>query len=289
MLSLENNQIKAVFSQHGAELQSLIDQKSQKQYLWQADPKFWGRHAPILFPIVGRLKDDQYQLNGQSYHLHQHGFARDLDFTVIDQQADRLTFSLQDSAVTREVYPFAFDLQISYQLTANHLTVSYRVKNPAEPKMLFSIGGHPAFTVPLADDETFDDYLVEFQPVGNYQKIPLVGNYTDSAAAQTDRMAGLKLSHEAFKNDALIYQLKQKTVLELTTSAHQHGVLLDLPATDYVGIWSPYPVKAPFVCLEPWWGLADDRQATGDFTQKRGLHQLTSQQEFVAKFTISIF
>ena len=290
MLSLENEKIKAVFSPHGAELQSLVNQKTGQEYLWQADPKFWGRHAPVLFPIVGRLKDDKYRFAGKTYKMHQHGFARDLDFTVVKQTPEQLVFCLKNSPATEKMYPFDFELFISYQLTGDQLQVSYQVKNPAEQKLLFSLGGHPAFTVPLAEDEDFNDYLVEFQPVGDYQKIPLTGNYTDFSAAQKDRLAGLKLSHETFKNDALIYQLKQQPLtLELTTGRHQHGVLLKMPAADYIGIWSPYPAQAPFVCLEPWWGLADDLAASGEFTHKRGLHLLNGHEIFTAGFTLTTF
>ncbi|ULQ49507.1 aldose 1-epimerase family protein [Liquorilactobacillus nagelii] len=286
---LENEQVKATFSNHGAELQSLFNKDTQIEYLWQADAKFWGRHAPVLFPFVGRLKDDQYCYGGENYEMHQHGFARDSDFEVIEKDSDHLIFELNSSATTKAIYPFDFKLRIGYFLQASALKVSYQVENLSDEKMLFSIGGHPAFNVPLQKDESFDDYLVEFQPVGNYLKIPLVGNYTDISAAQDDRMAGLRLTRTAFKKDALIYQLAHPVLLELTTTAHRHGVRLDLPATEYVGIWSPYPAEAPFVCIEPWWGLADDLSSTGELQQKRGIHELAQQQLFNASYTISIF
>lgn len=288
-LCLENDQVKAVFSRHGAELQSLFNKATQTEYLWQADAKFWGRHAPVLFPFVGRLKDDQYQYANKTYAMHQHGFARDRDFEVREQQPDHLIFELNSSAATKQIYPFDFKLQISYRLRAASLEIAYQVQNLTDSEMYFSIGGHPAFNIPLQKDEAFDDYLVEFQPVGNYLKIPLTGNYTDNSAAQEDRMAGLRLTRAAFKNDALIYQLQRPVLLELTTTAHQHGVRLDLPDTEYLGIWSPYPAAAPFVCLEPWWGLADDIKATGELQQKHGIHKLAQQQLFKAGYTISIF
>ncbi|MDJ0363664.1 hypothetical protein QMK33_00750 [Hymenobacter sp. H14-R3] len=151
---------------HGAELTSFIDLASGREYLWQADPAQWARHAPLLFPIVGKLPDDTYLHEGQAYELSQHGFARDQEFMVIEQDAHSLTLQLMASAASKQVYPFEFELRVRYELRGRVLTVGWHVRNPAAASqdLLFSLGAHPAFNCPLqpAAGEQFRDYAFHF-------------------------------------------------------------------------------------------------------------------------------
>ncbi|MCP9327862.1 aldose 1-epimerase family protein [Liquorilactobacillus satsumensis] len=290
-VTLENNKLRVVFSEHGAEMVSLYGKEKQFEYLWQADPQYWGRHAPVLFPIVGRLQADHYRFAGQSYEMHQHGFARDQDFTVVKQTKTAVVFELKASSSTKEKYPFAFVLKLSYTLHAESVAVTYTVENPANQKSYFSIGGHPAFNLPMGDPQLdFADYHVELTPHKERQQISLVGNYTDVAHAVKTTTNDIALSHKLFAHDALIFNLQaEPTTLTLTDAAAHTGVTLRLENAEYCGIWSPYPAQAPFVCLEPWWGLADDVTARGELSTKNAIHALPAQTSFTGKYEISVF
>ncbi|WP_461243574.1 aldose 1-epimerase family protein [Secundilactobacillus muriivasis] len=292
MIELKNADLRVKLNESGAELTSVAAPEDGLEYIWQADPKFWGRHAPVLFPIVGRLKDDQYQLNGETYQMTQHGFARDQKFRVLDHDDTHAVFQLQASDETLAKYPFEFDLQISFTLDAHTLSVAYQVTNPNDQTMPFSIGGHPAFNVPLNPAEgDFSDYHLTVAPKKVYPQVPLVGPYNDH---QHEKMLNLTtpltLDHDLFDQDALILDLDHvETTLMLSTPLNDHGVALTVEDAPYVGIWSPYPKQAPFVCIEPWWGIADSLESDGDFSHKLGIQTLQPQQQFTANYQIRFF
>ncbi len=290
MVKIENEFLTAEINLHGAELASLVSKEDGTEYMWQADPKVWARHAPVLFPIVGALKDDQYTVNGKTYHMTRHGFARDLDFTVASQTADAVELELRDSDATHEKYPFAFRLVLSYKLTGKDLAIGYHVENPADEEMFFSVGAHPAFNVPLKDGLNFDDYTFKFSPEADRTKVGLAGKYADFAAGKTVSENELPLSLDLFKNDALIYVLDGKeTAMSLTTDKDTHGVSLSVTGAPYVGIWSNYPTPGAFCCIEPWWGVADGPESDGKFETKRGINKLAGGATFEAGYTVSVF
>lgn len=293
MIELKNEALHVKINEHGAELSSVRAVDDQIEYLWQADPKFWGRHAPILFPIVGRLKNDQYRLGKQTYQMTQHGFARDMDFRVVEHEADHVTLQLDANSETKAQYPFDFNLQVTFTLDGHTLSVHDVVRNPSVDVTLpFSIGGHPAFNVPLLPDQgDFDDYTVTVAPKKAYPQIPLAGPYSDVQHEKTLNLTTpMQLDHDLFDRDALILDLDHvETTLLLSTQLNDHGVALTVENAPYVGIWSPYPKRAPFVCLEPWWGIADNVDSDGDFLNKMGIHQLAPQQSFHASYQIRFF
>nr|SFZ88097.1 LacX protein, plasmid [Loigolactobacillus rennini] len=287
-LSIKNQFLQANFTAKGAELTNLISLDSGNEYIWQGDPKIWNRHAPVLFPIVGRLKNDQYRYQGKTYHMTQHGFARDRTFQVVAHQSDAISFQLKDDQKTWQNYPFAFELTVTYQLLDNDLEVTYFVHNPAQKPLYFSIGGHPGFNIPLTTDNKFEDYYISYEPKKTRVQIPLVGAYNDAAhktLAPTD--TDLDLSHELFHADALIYELNQVNTFTLKNDQNQHSVSVTVPNAPYTGIWSPYPKAGNFVCIEPWWGIADNVAANGDFTQKMGINHLAPGADFTGSFTIT--
>ncbi|MCX2454873.1 aldose 1-epimerase family protein [Lacticaseibacillus nasuensis] len=290
MVTLTNDFLTVTITTHGAELTSIKDNHTNLEYLWQADPASWGRHAPVLFPIVGSLKDDTYRYQGQSYHLTQHGFARDSEFTVSAQSADSATFTLTDSPATRAKYPFAFTLQLIYALDNNSLRVTYRVENPAQSPMYFGIGGHPAFRVPLAPDTAYDDYYLEFDPRKSRVIIPLRDgriDYDQRTLAGTD--VNQQISHAGFAQDAQIYELNGRSSLSIKSDRTPHGVTLTTADAPFIGVWSQYPNLGDFVCLEPWWGIADTVDATGELTEKFGINTLAGGATFEHGFGITIF
>ncbi|GKT03919.1 aldose 1-epimerase family protein [Furfurilactobacillus sp. WILCCON 0119] len=292
MITLKNDVLTVLINEHGAELTSVVDQATATEYMWQADKTIWGRHAPVLFPIVGRLHDDTYKVAGTAYSMTQHGFARDRDFTVTAQTATSVTFTLMDDATSREQYPFAFKLDILFSLLDRHLSVEYRVANPGQEPLYFSIGGHPGFNVPLGQKTgEFEDYTIAASPAQTYPSVQLVGPFSDQNHPTTlDFTHPVTLDHALFEHDAKILKLDQReTTLTLTSDVNEHGVAMTLANADYVGIWSPFPQKAPFVCIEPWWGIADAIDATGDLATKAGIHHLASQATFNADYALEFF
>lgn len=290
MVKIENEFLSAEINLHGAELSSLKNKEDGTEYMWQADPAVWARHAPVLFPIVGALKDDQYRYGGKTYHMTRHGFARDLDFTVAEQKADQVSLVLTDNEVTHAKYPFAFKLTLTYTLDGRKLKVGYKVENPAKETMYFSIGAHPAFRMPLTADTKFEDYHLQFDPAEDRERVGLVGKYADFSKGKTVSENDTQLSREMFKDDALIYVLNgEPTNISLRSENGKHGVTVSVKDAPYVGIWSNYPKPGDFCCIEPWWGVADGPDSDGDFTKKRGIHELAGGKDFKQGFTVTTF
>lgn len=290
MVKIENEFLTAEINLHGAELASLVNKADGTEYMWQADPKVWARHAPVLFPIVGALKDDEYTVDGKTYHMTRHGFARDLDFTVIKHEDSTVSLELTDNETTHAKYPYAFRLVLTYTLDGHDLTVAYHVENPATGEMYFSIGAHPAFNIPLTSGLKFDDYNFSFKPEKQRTRVGLEGKYADFANGKTVNENKLPLSLELFKDDALIYVLDgDQTDMTLSSPKDQHGVTLSVTGAPYVGVWSNYPTPGAFCCIEPWWGVADDTTTDGNFKTKRGINKLAGGASFDAGFKISAF
>lgn len=288
-VTIENGQLIAKIAEKGAELQSLQSRDTSREYIWQADPEYWGKHAPILFPIVGALKDGRYRYEGQEYELPRHGFARDREFTVIEQTQDSVTLQLVADEATRTVYPFDFALNVHYELGGEGLQVRYEVHNPSQKELFFSVGGHPAFNVPLEDNLTFEDYYLAFSPMKSRIELPLAGNFIDMSQRTLGATnTNLRLTHDLFQNDALIYETKGLTSVTIASEKSPHSVRVAFNDMAYVGIWTPYPKAAPFLCIEPWAGVADTTDATGELTEKLGIQKLAPGATFRTKYAIIV-
>lgn len=286
--ALTSGQCRATIATHGAELTSLVDLASGREYLWQADPAYWGRHAPLLFPIVGKLPDDTYLHQGRAYKLPQHGFARDHEFQLIQQQADSLTFQLMHGAETLAVYPFEFDLRVRYTLRGRTLTVGWQVRNPAAGQaLLFSIGAHPAFNCPLGPGEQFADYAFHFDhPVTLRRQLLRGGLRSGETAPVLDQQAVLPLSYERFADDALVFGHFDFTRLALRrTDGTGPFVRLRFDGFPYLGLWTKGP-GAPFVCIEPWQGVASPVGPPQELSEKEGILTLEPGQEFSTSYSI---
>lgn len=286
---LKNSFLKVVVSSHGAELQSVQDVHSGYEFLWQADPKVWGRHAPILFPIVGRLKQDRYQYAGQDYDLSQHGFARDQEFKLVSQTDDSLTLELAASEETLAKYPFAFRLQVNYSLLNNLLEENFRVINEDDKEMIFGIGGHPGFNLPVANGLTKRDFFLECHPSEDRILIPLENsllNWDERTLAITD--TPIELSDDLFKDDALILQLSgHDNKFSIKTDKSDFHINVWTRNAPFVGFWSQYPQCANYVCIEPWWGIADRLDHNQKLEDKYGMNHLAAGQEFAAGFSMA--
>ncbi len=290
LIKLENQYITVTISEKGAEQTSLKNKQTGIEYLWQGDPAFWNRHAPVLFPFVGRLKDNQYEYENKTYTMSQHGFARDRVFEVTSQSETSTTLSLLSDEESKEVYPFDFRLSITYQLEDESVKVSYQVENVDQEKpMYFSIGGHPGFNVPITEDTTFEDYYLSFSPKRSRTIIPLKGAYIDyenRTLGQTN--TDIALRWRLFDEDALIYETKNKNVFSILSDKTTHGLSFSFEGFPYVGIWSPAKLEAPLVCIEPWYGIADTSDASGKLEEKLGIQHLKAGETFDCDYTISI-
>ena len=290
MIELNNEKLHVEFSETGAQLIRLQDQKNGRDYLWSGDPTYWRFSAPILFPIVGRLKNDQYEHQGQTYTMHQHGFARESEFKVVEKNRTQIMFELTSAMHQFDNYPFEFILRVTYQLKADELTISYQITNPGEDELFFSIGAHPAFNVSLDENRELDHVRLSVTPQQIYDQVKLIGPYSDIQHPQKlDLTQPLELKREMFDNDALILDLQGQAIELTLNSQDNHGVKVFLDDAPYVGVWSPYPKKAPFVCIEPWWGIADQINASGRLNEKAAINQLASHASQQMQYRITPF
>ena len=287
--TLVTPECRATFSPRGAELISLIARADGLEYLWSGDPAVWGRHAPVLFPLVGRLPGDAYHYQGRGYHLPQHGFARDQEFAVLRHTDTELVFRLQHDDSTRAIFPFAFELLITYTLRGAQLSVRWDVRNPApDQALLFSIGAHPAVRCPLLAGERFEDYYFAFDhPVTLERHLLAGGLLTGETARVLTQGQELPLSYELFADDALVFKHYDFTRLTLRSHQSAHFVRFQFDGFPYLGLWTKGP-GAGFVCVEPWHGIASPTGQPGELSEKEGILTLDPGQVFSASYTIEV-
>lgn len=285
--TIQNDYLKIIVSTAGAEIISIID-SSDNELIWQADPNIWGRHAPVLFPIVGRLNDDHYYYQEKKYDMSQHGFARDRTFSVDLANDNKLILELVDDEETLKIYPFHFQLQVIYQLVKDTLQISYVVNNRSQSEpMYFSIGAHPGFSVPFESGLNYQDYHVSLTPQVTRPRITLRENNIDLSQEKRVDDQDFDLDHQVFVDDALIYSFSEPTVVTISNNKDQRTINLDTGNARFVGIWSQYPEEGNFVCIEPWWGIADKIDTDHQLTHKYGINELDPTEKFEAYYSIS--
>jgi galactose mutarotase-like enzyme len=283
MNTISNEQLTICINDRGAELCS-IKGSDGFESLWQADPAFWERHSPLLFPIIGKLHGGHYELNGKPYELPQHGFARDLDFTLIEQSESSLVFQLQPTAETRACYPFEFDLQIIYRLNGGSLHIQYAVRNTGSSPMPFSIGAHPAFNLHGPIEECFLEF--EKPETLSTRRLDCSGLITGQTAPVMENSTILPLSQTLFDRDALIFMDAKSKRITLGAKNSSRRLTVEFPGFPELGIWSK--PGAPFVCIEPWLGYADPEQPYGDFLNKPGIIKLDAGKTFTCEHRIIV-
>lgn len=278
--TLFNSNITAKINHNGAELYSL--ESNNKEYIWEGNPVFWGKHSPVLFPIVGTLKDNTYTYNSISYQLSRHGFARDTTFKLIEKKDDLAVFSIESNEDTKKVYPFEFELQLIYSLENNHLNISYKVINKGMGQMPFSIGAHPA----IALSGKFENYSIQFEKeeplVYNLLENDLISNAVKTLPTLDNRVA---LDYSLFENDALIFKNLKSNYLTIFKNQIPM-VRMHYKDFPHLGIWTK--MNAPFLCIEPWFGYSDSNESIGTILEKEGIQILESKTTFNAQFSIEI-
>lgn len=286
---LSNNFLSVSISDKGAELQSIVHRITTLEYMWSGDPDFWGKKSPVLFPIVGGLKNNNYQFNNATYQLGRHGFARDRRFTVVAQSEDAILFSLSSDAETLLVYPFHFSFFVGYRLEENTIHVSYRVENTDKQVIHFSVGAHPAFALPMVKGTAFEDYYLQFDTKENTGIWPLSadGLIQEEAIPFFNNNDQISLRKSLFYGDALVFKSLQSTAISILCNKHSHGLKVSFPGFPYMGIWSTK--DADFVCIEPWCGIADSVSTTGRLDAKEGIHHLFAGESFHRSWSVNVF
>lgn len=287
MEQIKNDKLTVSISELGAELQSIKDENG-KEYLWDGDEKYWNRHSPILFPIVCGLWEDTYRLGDKEYKLGRHGFARDTNFQLISQGEDRVTFALHDSEETFKDYPYHFNLAITYRLEDNKIHVIWHVQNTDNKDIFFQIGGHPAFLVPGAKKGEHLTGRLRFDNKNPERLYGNVGGCVVEGYHKVETNDGIwDFEEETFADDAVIFDRSQLHHIELLDEKGKPQVTLDID-TPAVGIWSPTGKHAPFVCIEPWYGLHDWAEYKGDFRNKYLMNKLLPGSSFMSEYVITI-
>ena len=288
MEQLKNDYLTIEVSSLGAELQSVKD-LSGREYLWQGDARFWPRRSPILFPIVCGLWEGKYRLGNKEFAMERHGFARDSEFKLIKQSDTHVTYALESSEATLKVYPYHFILSVTYKLEKNRIHVIWHVHNIDKQEIHFQIGGHPAFNVPDMAEATPLAGALRFDNEGTVERIfGDVGGCIRPDRSPMECNEGVwKFTEESFKDDAVIIDRCQLHQISLLDKEQHAVVTVDFKAPA-VGIWSPYGKNAPFVCIEPWYGIHDAVDYHGDFRNKYLMNHLQPGASFMSQYSITI-
>ena len=289
MYTIANDQIKVQLNELGATLTSVLDREGH-EYLWQGNPKYWTEQAPNLFPYIGRLTNGQYYLNGQTYCMGIHGFARNMVFNACQQSESTVLFSLKHSEETHQVYPFMFEFCVHYEVVGNEIRITYMVHNEGNETMFFAVGGHPGFRVPFVEETDFEDYYLEFCHECKPIRICFSENYMLTDERRSFLLVDgcrLPLKHSLFDEDAIVLQDMAKKV-RLCCTKHDKYVEVSYPEMPYLGIWHRPLTDAPYVCIEPWSSLPSREGIIEDLSKQPDLIALLPSEKYTSHITIAL-
>ena len=288
MITIQNEVISAAINPKGAELVSLIYKPSQTEHMWSADPTFWGKTSPVLFPIIGSLKNEAFLYNNQQYGLPRHGFARERVFEIEKQTEDSAVFLLTQDEASLKVFPFFFELRLHYTIEENQLKVKYDVKNTGDDTMLFSVGGHPAFKVPFADGTSYNDYYLEFNKEEELKRWPLTkeGLIEPNPVKMPVDSNRLALTKELFYQDALVFKHLETSSVTLKSAKTSGQLTFHFDGFPFLGIWAAK--DADFVCIEPWCGIADSATHNQQLEEKEGINALAPTESFERTWKVEV-
>ena len=290
MHTLKNDLLEINIKSIGAELCAINSVKNNNRFLWHADPNIWGSHAPNLFPIIGCMKNNSYIYGDKTFKMTKHGFVRANDtFSIKKQSETNITFLLTSNNALFKMYPFLFQFEISYTLENNVLTINYTVKNIDKKTMFFSVGGHPAFTCPLYEDEDYTDYCLEFDKIETSESYLLNldnGIVTNKTKPVFTDGKTINLHGDLFNEDALIFKKLKSRQVTLKHKTKGDVLSVKFEEFPYLGIWAK--PNAPYVCIEPWLGIADAETTNQKIEDKEGIIELKADSIFSASYSIEI-
>lgn len=290
MQTIRNSKLQVSVRSTGAEICSILSLTTGKEFVWSADSTIWGSSAPVLFPIIGSLKNGEYIFKGKTYSVPKHGFIRNNKKLIIHPISDQcIEYSLKYDEVSLESYPFKFEFFVRFKLSENVLIVEHEVVNhDVENEMYFSLGGHPAFKCPINDNESYEDYYLEFENKETVETWNVLSsgliNITSRPLLENSNVISLKL--DLFNNDALIIKEHQSKKVSLKSKISKESVTVEYSDFPYLGIWAKPEGK--FICIEPWLGISDSCNTDQNFELKEGIIKLEAGLNFKASYTITI-
>ena len=278
--SAENSNFTLAVKEMGAELNSLKSKDTGIEYIWNGNTDIWYGQSPILFPIIGRLLDDKYTLDGKEYSMDKHGIVRKKPFTLVEKTGDSLTFVQTDDDESVTKYPYKFERKVKFQLTEKGLRVTHTIKNNNDSVMYYSFGAHPAFNCQIGDylefnkDTCLETERIDHESILIDEKFPV-------------EMEGnkLTLTKDLFIDDALILSSFNSDSISIKSNSHDRVIRFDFDSP-FLGIWAK--PNAPYVCLEPWWGVNDSYHKVADFSEKRGILALEANESKEFTWEVSI-
>lgn len=286
---LKNEVLSIAIDSRGAELKSLKKAENSTEYMWCGDAKYWGRTSPILFPFVGSLKNKEYRTKGKTYSMGQHGFARDMEFALLSKDDNEIWFELRSDDETYVKYPYEFVLKLGYRLLGNRVEVLWRVENPGNEDLPFSIGGHPAFNCPIEEGSKQTDYLLDF---GDAEEV--ISSRVGKTGLVTARMdvyglndGKLAITENLFQHDALVIEDHQTDQVSFCRKDGTPYLKVTMDAPLF-GVWSPPGKQAPFICIEPWYGRCDSEDFEGTLEQRKWGNILKAGEIFTASYQIEV-
>ena len=287
-LELVNQSIGIVVDTFGAELNSLQERDQGLELLWQGDPRYWKDQSPILFPFVGGLPNDTYELDGRRYEMGSHGFAQCSEFSVVKLDRETIVLQSESDEKTQQLYPYQFVFQVSYTLRDNCLAVGFQLHNKDTKPMLYSLGAHPGFRCPMFENESMEDYYLLFEKKETInRRIKADGLLTGESIPLLNHENKLTLKHSLFYNDAIILSGLRSDWVELRSDHNSKVVRVEFNGFPYLGIWSAAN-HAPFVCIEPWYGIDSTHGDSYDLKRKEGIQTLEPNDIFECEYRIII-
>lgn len=287
---IENDFLFVKVSTLGAELTSIKNKDNGVEYLWQGDEDYWSGQAPIMFPICGRLYEGKYTYMGKEYTMPNHGIARSSEFSVTSQKDDEITLSLVSNEKTKENYPFDFIFNVTYKITNKTLTVKYTVINKDTKELIFAVGGHPAFNVPLNEEGNFEDYYVEF----SNECCPLRVDFSSTCfCTKNDKLYAkspikkINLTHNLFDDDAIFLYNVDK-VITLKSDSHKYSITMKYDRMKYVGLWHMPKTDAPYVCIEPWTSIPANDGVIDNLMTKEEMIHLPVGYNYTNSYSITV-
>ena len=283
--TLKYGNVEIAVADRGAELRSY--KVDREEFMWDRKPEFWAASSPVLFPFVGSIKNGAYSYNGKEYKIStRHGFARTEDFELVEKTENSLKFRFSSNKETLEKYPFEFELFITYTIAGNTLEIGYNVVNKNDSDMYFSLGTHPAFALDVNDDIKLSDYYLEFEKNETSQKYKLTDNglVFDEKADCLNNENKLQITETVFDDDAIVFGDLKSEKVTIKNSKNSKELSVDYKGFPYIAFWSK--PKAPYVCIEPWYGISDFENASGKLEEKTGILKLEKDCEFFAKLII---
>ena len=292
LVTIKNETVSAVISTAGAEIKS-FKRPDGFEILWQGDPKYWAGQAPVLFPIVGALRNGKVKIKGDWYEMGRHGFARRQEFAITAQTESMVEMTLTANEASKAVYPFDFEFKVTYTCTDCGVETKFTVKNPGNETLPFVVGGHPAYNNPVtAEGEVFEDYNIEFE-VDEEQCCPEIDlkecliDFTKTTLELKNEKI-IPLRHNLFYRDALVFENYKSKYVRLVSTKTGKGIEMDISQFPMLGIWSCVN-DGPYVALEPWVGCATLTTEGDDFEEKHNMVKLPAGEEVSYAFTTKYF